>query len=103
MPQTRFVLQKALAQGKRPVVIINKVDRESSRVDEVVNEIFDMFVDLDISDDLMEYPVFYASGRDGWAIADMKDIKKKDKNVQSILDGIIQHIPAPKEKTEGNL
>lgn len=103
MPQTKYVLQKAIKSGKRPIVVINKVDRKSSRVDEVENEIFDLFVDLDLSDDLMEYPVYYASGREGWAIQDMKDINKKDKNITGILQAILDNVPPPKEKKEGDL
>ena len=67
MAQTKFVLKKALAQGLRPIVVINKVDRASARLGEVENEIFDLFVHLDANDEQLEYPVVYASGRAGWA------------------------------------
>jgi GTP-binding protein len=63
MTQTKFVLKKAISQKIKPIVIINKVDRPSARVKEVENEIFSLFCDLDTHDDLLEYPIFYASGR----------------------------------------
>lgn len=63
MTQTRFVLKKALKQGLKPIVIINKADRPNSRIKEVENEVFDLFCDLDIKEENMEYPVFYASGK----------------------------------------
>lgn len=66
MPQTKFVLGKALAQGLKPIVIINKVDRPDGRPEEVVNEVFDLFVSLDANDEQLDFPILYASGRNGW-------------------------------------
>ena len=66
MPQTKFVLSKALAQGLKPIVVINKVDRSDARAKEVINEIFDLFVALDANDQQLDFPILYASGRDGW-------------------------------------
>ena len=66
MPQTKFVLGKALAQGLKPIVIINKVDRPDGRPDEVIDEVFDLFVSLDANDEQLDFPIMYASGRDGW-------------------------------------
>jgi len=73
MPQTKFVLQKALSRGLKPIVVINKVDRPTSRLDEVESEIFDLFCNLDASDDQLEYPTIYASAKNGWAIKSMDD------------------------------
>ena len=73
MPQTKFVLQKALSRGLKPIVVINKVDRPTSRLDEVESEIFDLFCNLDASDDQLEYPNIYASAKNGWAIKSMDD------------------------------
>jgi GTP-binding protein len=66
MPQTKFVLSKALALGLKPIVIINKIDRQDARPDEVLNEIFDLFVSLDANEQQLDFPVLYAVGRDGW-------------------------------------
>lgn len=93
MTQTKFVLQKALKQKLRPMVIINKVDRPGARVKEVENEVFDLFCNLECSDDLLEYPVFYASGRDGWAVKNMNDEKK---DMSCFLDSVVNYIPPPK-------
>ena len=71
MPQTKFVLKKALSHNLKPIVVINKVDRESARVAEVENEIFDLFCNLEANDDQLDYPVIYASARNGWAINKM--------------------------------
>ena len=72
MPQTKFVLGKAFL-GLRPIVIINKVDKKDSRPDEVLNEIFDLFVSLDASDEQLDFPILYASGRDGWCVKELSD------------------------------
>ena len=66
MPQTKFVLGKALSQGLLPIVVINKVDKSENRTDEVLNEVFDLFVDLDANEQQLDFPVLYSSGRDGW-------------------------------------
>ncbi len=92
MPQTKFVLMKALAQGLRPIVIINKVDRPDARVDEVLNEVFDLFVALDANDAQLDFPVIYASGRNGWAT---KDLTNKSDNLHVIMDEIVRYVEAP--------
>lgn len=92
MPQTRFVLKKALSHNLKPIIVINKVDRDTARVEEVENEIFDLFCNLDASDDQLEYPVIYASARNGWAISDMN---KPQEGVSDLLDAIASHIPSP--------
>ena len=92
MPQTRFVLTKALEHKLKPVVVINKVDRENSRPDDVVNEIFDLLVSLGADDEALDFPIVYASAKDGWATTDMSN---KTNNVQAIFDAIINNIPSP--------
>ena len=76
MPQTKFVLGKALKIGLKPIVVINKADKPDARPDEVLNEIFDLFVSLNATDEQLDFPVLYASGRNGWAVKDLKDEKK---------------------------
>ncbi len=92
MPQTRFVLTKALEHKLKPVVVINKVDRENSRPDDVVNEMFDLFVSLGADDETLDFPLVYASAKDGWATTDLAN---KTDNVQAIFDAIINNVPAP--------
>lgn len=92
MPQTRFVLTKALEHKLKLVVVINKVDRENSRPDDVVNEVFDLLVSLGADDDALDFPLVYASAKDGWATTDMAN---KTNNVQVIFDAIINNIPSP--------
>ena len=92
MPQTKFVLSKALAQGLRPIVVINKVDRSDSRSKEVINEIFDLFVALDANDHQLDFPVLYASGRDGWC---NYELDQKRENLYPLLDLILNHVKEP--------
>lgn len=93
LPQTKFVLGKALKLGIRPIVMINKVDRSDARPDDVLNEIFDLFVSLDASDEQLDFPVLYASGRDGWC-AESLDAPRE--NLHPLLDLVMRHVPAPK-------
>jgi GTP-binding protein len=93
MPQTKFVLGKALKQGLRPVVIVNKADRPDARPEEVVNEVFDLFVMLEASHDQLDFPILYASGRDGWCVTDLE--KEPRENLHPLLDLILKHVPAP--------
>ncbi len=99
MPQTRFVLKKALELHLQPIVVINKIDRPDNRPNEVLNEIYDLFIELDANDEQLEFPVIYASGRSGWAI---KEIDDKRENLFPLLDTIIEYIPAPPMR-EGSL
>jgi GTP-binding protein len=92
MPQTKFVLGKALKQGLRPMVIINKIDRSDSRAEEVVDEVFDLFVALDANEDQLDFPVLYASGRDGWCVEDLGDERV---NLHPLLNGILAHVESP--------
>ena len=92
MPQTRFVLQKAMQLNLKPVVVINKVDRKGARPDEVLDEIFNLFVELDASDEQLDFRGVYAAGRDGWAVGELEDERV---NLFPLLDMIIDHVPAP--------
>ena len=93
MPQTKFVLAKALQIGLRPMVVINKVDKSDSRPDEVVNEIFDLFAVLDADEYQLDFPILYGSGRDGWVT---NDLEVKNDNLTPLFDLIIKHTPPPK-------
>jgi len=92
LPQTKFVLYKALKQGHRPIVVINKIDRPDARPDAVLDEIFDLFVALEAEEKQLDFPVMYASGRDGWA-ADSLEAPRE--NLHPLLDLILSHVPAP--------
>ncbi len=100
MPQTRFVLTKALEHKLRLIVVVNKVDRENSRPDDVVNEVFDLLVQLDADSDALDFPLIYASAKDGWATA---DLETKTDNMQVIFDTIIDKIPSPRAEHEAPL
>ena len=97
MPQTKFVLGKALSQGLRPIVIINKIDRPDGRPEEVVDEVFDLFVSLDATDEQLDFPILYASGRDGWCVTDLSDPRE---NLSPLLDLVLEHVPAPEGDIE---
>ena len=92
MPQTKFVLGKALAQGLRPIVVINKVDRQDTRSEEVVDEVFDLFVALDANDKQLDFPIMYAAGREGWSVKNLTDTRE---NLHPLLDLILEHVKAP--------
>jgi GTP-binding protein len=98
MPQTKFVLGKALAQGLRPIVIINKIDRSDGRPEEVVNEVFDLFVALDASEDQLDFPILYASGRSGWCVRELEDPRD---NLHPLLDVILEHVRPPQVDQDG--
>ena len=99
MPQTRFVLKKAIAAGLKPVVVINKIDRPDARVSAVQDEILDLFIDVGVPEDMLDYPVLYASGRDGYAVRDMNDERK---DIRPLLEEIIKQVPAPDGDLEGS-
>jgi GTP-binding protein len=101
MPQTKFVLSKALVNELKPIVIINKIDKPASRVREVEDEISDLFLELAVHEDQLHYPVYYAIGREGKAWAKMPDNAEQSTNLSVIFDAITSHIPAPKIE-EGN-
>ncbi len=100
MPQTRFVLSKALSLGLKPIVVINKIDRVDRRPDEVLNEVFDLFVELEADDDQLDFPVLYASGRDGWA-SHAADVKGAD--IRPIFEAIIAKVPPAAGDASGPL
>ena len=92
MPQTRFVLDKALQLNLRPVVVINKIDKPDARPDAVHDKVFDLFCELNASDEQLDFPVLYASGRDGWAVRELDDPRE---SIYPLLDAIIEFVPAP--------
>ncbi|WP_265428514.1 translational GTPase TypA [Chryseobacterium sp. YIM B08800] len=98
MPQTRFVLQKALELGLRPLVVINKVDKPNCRPDEVHDQVFDLFFNLEATEEQLDFPTFYGSSKQGWFNTSLEQTD----NIMPLLDGILQYVPAPKV-TEGNL
>src|SRR5205085_27806 len=92
MPQTRFVLKKAFQHELRPIVIINKIDRPDARANEVLNEVFDLFMELGADDEVLDFPLLYASGRAGTA---SWKIEEKGTSITPVFEAIIKHIPAP--------
>lgn len=99
MPQTRFVTQKALALGLKPIVVVNKVDKENCRPDEVYENVFDLFFSLDATEEQLEFPVLYGSSKQGWMSTDWK---QPTEDFSPLLDAIIEHIPAAPQ-SEGTL
>ena len=100
MPQTRFVLKKALGLGKRPVVVINKIDRDGARAAEVIDELLDLFIELGADEDQLDFPVVYASGRDGYSSLD-PDVREG--TMEPLFDAILKYVPAPEGDTEAPL
>ncbi|MCZ2223070.1 MAG: translational GTPase TypA [Chitinophagales bacterium] len=98
MPQTRFVLQKALRLNLHPIVVINKVDKANCRPDEVHDAVFELFFNLDATEEQLNFPTFYGSGKSGW----FNDSLTPTDNIYPLMDGILKYVPAPKI-TEGNL
>ena len=108
MPQTRFVLQKAFAHHLKPIVVVNKIDKPDARPQEVVNEVFDLFIDLDADEDALEFPVFYGSGRQGWMTPDLEAAQARgdgqqgeEHDLEPLFRTIVDHIPAPTDDPEG--
>jgi GTP-binding protein len=93
LPQTKFVLGKALARGIRPIVVVNKIDRGDARPDEVHNEIFDLFAALDANEDQLDFPTLFASGRQGWADLEVNGARK---DLEPMFDLVVSHVPPPK-------
>jgi GTP-binding protein len=100
LPQTRFVLRKALERRLPPMVVINKIDRPDARVQEVLNEIYDLFIDLDATEDQLDFPVIYASAKAGTASMSME---QPGEDFRPLFDAIIAHVPAPRGKVDGPL
>ncbi len=99
MPQTRFVLKKALEQNLKPIVVVNKIDRDFARPDEVVDEVIELFIELEANDDQLEFPVIFASGMNGTASLS-SDPSDQEENMQVIYDAIMDHVPAPIDNRE---
>ncbi len=95
MPQTRFVLDKALRLGLRPVVVINKIDKPDARPQAVINKVFDLFCELDAGDEQLDFPTLFASGRDGWAVRSLDDPRE---SITPLLDAILEYVPAPPQR-----
>jgi GTP-binding protein len=93
MPQTKFVVGKALKVGLRPIVVINKIDRPDARHVEVVNEVFDLFAALDATDEQLDFPILYGSGRDGWVSENPEG--PKDQGLAPLFDLVLKHVPEP--------
>ncbi len=100
MPQTRFVLKKALGLGKRPIVVINKIDREGARPAEVIDELINLFIELGADEDQLDFPVIYASARDGYASLDPE---ARSGNMQPLFEAIMRYVPAPEGDLDGPL
>ena len=96
LPQTRYVLRKAFERGLPPIVVINKIDRADARPNDVLNEVYDLFIDLDATEDQIEFPVLYTSGRAGTATT---DLAVAGENLKPLFDAIVEHVPPPR----GNL
>ncbi|MEM8865887.1 MAG: GTP-binding protein, partial [Planctomycetota bacterium] len=100
MPQTRFVLQKALGLGLKPIVVVNKVDRPDSRPDEVLTEVFDLLVDLGADDETLDFGVLYASAKQGWAATSLEDERV---DMRPLCEAIVDGVPAPAGDPEAPL
>ena len=94
MPQTKFVTSKALALGLRPIVVLNKVDKPDAEPDRALDECFDLFANLGADDDQLDFPVLYASGRNGWADTELDGPRE---NLDALFDLVVRHVPAPKQ------
>ena len=100
LPQTRYVLRKAFERGLPPIVVINKIDRSDARPQEVLNEVYDLFIDLDATEDQIEFPVLYTSGRAGTATT---DLAVPGTNLQPLFDAIVDHVPPPRGNPDAPL
>ncbi len=103
MPQTKFVLKKALDLGLKVIVVINKIDKINANIPETINRTYDLFLDLASNDDQLDFPIYYAIGRDGKAWVELPDDENTEANLTPMLDGIIEHVPSPKNSTGGPL
>lgn len=97
LPQTKFVLRKSLSLGYKPIVLINKIDRKDARPDAVLDEIFDLFVMLDATNDQLDFPVLYAVARDGIA---KNELDEEGESLAPLMDRIVEHVPAPEQPTD---
>ncbi len=102
MPQTKFVLKKALEIGLRPIVIINKIDKRDARVETVISRTYDLFLDLATDEAQLEFPIYYAIGRDGKAWAEMPENPEEEADLTPIFEAILEHVPAPEGDINGS-
>ncbi|MGP1449618.1 MAG: translational GTPase TypA [Wolinella sp.] len=100
MPQTKFVVKKALNIGLRPIVVINKIDKPAADPERVINEVFDLFVAMDASEEQLDFPVIYAAARDGYA---MKELSDEKKSLEPLFESIVEHVPEPSGSAENPL
>ena len=100
MPQTRFVLKKALQLNLKPIVVVNKIDRPEARPEEVVDEVLELFIELGANDDELEFPVIYASSREGFAVCDLVGERR---DLKPLFDVIIDKVPSPQGELDGTL
>ena len=97
LPQTRFVLSKALEANLAPIIVVNKIDRQDARPDAVLDEIYDLFIDLDANEDQLDFPVIYAIGRDGIAKTELED---ESDRFEPLFEAIIENVPPPRADVE---
>src|SRR5512143_2109271 len=100
LPQTRFVLRKALERGLPPIVVLNKIDRPDARPKEVLNEVFDLFIDLDATEEQIEFPVLYTNAREGYAST---EAGTRGEDLRPLFDAIVDHVPPPRGNPDGSL
>ena len=100
MPQTKFVVKKALALGIRPIVVVNKIDKPAAEPDRVIDEVFDLFSAMDANEEQLDFPVIYAAAREGYAIKELDDEKK---NLEPLFDAILEYVPLPSGNVENPL
>jgi GTP-binding protein len=100
LPQTRFVLRKALERGLPPIVVLNKIDRADARPQEVLNEVYDLFIDLDATEEQIEFPVLYTNARDGYAST---EAAVRGEDLRPLFDAIVEHVPPPRGNPEAPL
>lgn len=103
LPQTRFVLKKALEQNKKILVLINKIDRGDARAEEVLNEVFDLFIDLDAEEAQAEFIPMYAVAREGICVKELTDYPPQEKNLNVLMDAIVEQVPAPEQNVDAPL
>src|SRR5436190_17426214 len=100
LPQTRFVLRKALERGLPPIIVLNKIDRPDARPKEVLNEVYDLFIDLDATEDQIEFPVLYTNAREGTA---SRDAAVQGEDLQPLFEAIVEHVPPPRGNPDAPL
>jgi GTP-binding protein len=100
LPQTRFVLRKALERGLPPIVVLNKIDRPDARAKEVLNEVYDLFIDLDATEEQIEFPVLYTNAREGYASTDET---RREGDLRPLFDAIVEHVPPPRGNPQAPL